>query len=271
MPCVTTSATAATTAALAVVVAVAAFGPPLLLALAVAVVGLLLAAGWAELLELPARRGSALVVALAALAAPAAALVGTHGTSLSLVRPDDAVGSGTLASLPGVAALALLVAFVHQLLRTDGRPRLVESVTGTVTGQACAVLAASWVVVPSTFAGPGLAVVVLAAVAAAALVCAGPWPLRVAGPLSLLAGAATGWLVSLLVDLAGAGVGTSQTDWTVTGVLTGLGAGLLTAGWRAHAARTPTGRTVQASLAVAAAPVALAGAGAYVVGRLVIG
>ena len=41
--------------------------------------------------------------------------------------------------MPAALALSMLVAFLHQLLRRDGRPRLVESVVSVVTGLAVVV------------------------------------------------------------------------------------------------------------------------------------
>jgi len=256
---VSSSATASTTAALAALVAVAAFAPAALLTVAVVVVGLLVATGWSPLLSLPSPRGTASAVALAAAAAAVAVVL------------TSATGGDALAVLPPVVALALLVSFVHQLLRRDGRPRLVESVTGAVTGQAVVVLAASWIALPATVAGPSFAAVVLAAVATTAAVCAGAWPLRVAGPLSVVVGGATGWVASALAALLGAGGLVTDVRWTVAGVVAGLGAGLLSAAWRAHSQRLPSVHGLSAALAVAAVPVAVAGAGAYVVGRLLLG
>src|SRR3712207_7517865 len=43
-------------------------------------------------------------------------------------------GEPFLRELPEVLALAVLLAFVHELLRRDGRERLVESVAGAAAG-----------------------------------------------------------------------------------------------------------------------------------------
>lgn len=265
MRSVSTSAVATTTAALAGLLAVAAFAPPLVLVLAVLLVVALVAVGWPELLDLPTRRGTTGVVVLAGLAAAVAA-----GLAVRSDAADGGLPEGLLAQLPTVAALALLLAFVHQLARRDGRPRLVESVTGAVTGQAVVVLAAAWVAVPSTYAGAPLVAVVLAALAAATAVCATGWPLRVAGPVSLLVGAATGWFAGAVTILLGAEGIISDTRWTVGGILAGAGAGVVASAWRAQTVRLPAVGSLPAALAVAAVPVALAGGGAYVVGRIVL-
>lgn len=260
------SATATTTFALAVLVGLASFGPVWVLVLAVVLVGALVAVGWPELLDLPTRRGSTAVVVLITVAA---ALVA--GISVEVARNEGTQISGVLGQLPAVAALSLLVAFGHQLLRRDGRPRLVESVTGVVAAQAVVVVGAAWIAVPTTYAGAPLTTVVLASVVAAAAVCATSWPLRVAGPISLLVGGAAGWVASAVtLLLGGGGVVVSGGRWAVAGIVAGVGAGLLVAAWRGLSSRLPAVRTVPAALAVAAVPVALAGGGAYLVGRLVL-
>ena len=226
------------------------------LAAAVAITSLLLAAGWAHLLALPTPRGSTAVLAATALAAAVVVAATAPG------REDD----GPLASVPTTMAVALLAAFAHQLLRQDGRPRLVESVSCVVAGQAVAVGAAAWIAAPLTSAGPLLVVAAAAAVAIAAAVCSGPWPLRAAGPLSVLLGAAAGWVVA---SLGGGQAGTGAE--VLAGSLAGAGAGAVVAVWRTFAAPLPPLRTRPAALAAAAAPVALCGPGTYVVGRLLLG
>ncbi|MGI4894802.1 MAG: hypothetical protein ACRYF3_06795 [Janthinobacterium lividum] len=259
------SATATTTFALAGLLALAAFGPSIVLALAVALVGVLLAVGWPDLLDLPARRGTTGLISAVAVAATAVAVLAVRAGRL-----DGVLGSGVLQGLPYVAALALLLAFGQQLMRRDGRPRLVESVSGAVTGQALVVLAAAWVAVPTTYAGAPLVAVVLAAVATTTAVCATAWPLRVAGPISLLVGAVTGWFASVVTVLLGGQGIVSDVRWMLVGLLAGIGAGFVSVGWRAQSMRLPSVATLPAAFAVAAAPVALAGGGAYLVGRLVL-
>ncbi|GAB3452809.1 hypothetical protein AB1207_23470 [Kineococcus endophyticus] len=268
------SATATATFALAALVGLASFGGVAVLAVAVVLLGVLVAAGWPDLLDLPARRSSTGVVAAVAVAAALVAVFAVRAA-----RAEGSQVAGVLGHLPAVAALALLVAFGHQLLRRDGRPRLVESVTGVVTAQAVVVLGAAWVAVPTTYAGATLAPVVLAALAATSAVAATTWPLRVAGPVNLLVGAAVGWLASSVTALLGGGGTTalvggsaavSEGRWAVAGIVAGLGAGVLVSAWRALSVRLPAARTLPAAFAVAAVPVALGGAGAYLVGRLLL-
>ena len=47
----------------------------------------------------------------------------------------------------------MLAAFVHELVRRDGRERLVESVAGTVAGVVLAATAAGWVATGRTDGG----------------------------------------------------------------------------------------------------------------------
>ncbi|YAL82888.1 hypothetical protein ACMYYO_13340 [Dermacoccaceae bacterium W4C1] len=88
-------------------------------ALAVALGGLVLAAGWPTLLGLPSPRGVTAVLAASAVAAPVAAAV---------------PGPVDLRWVAVVAAVSLIGSFLHQLLRSDGRARLVATVSGTALG-----------------------------------------------------------------------------------------------------------------------------------------
>ena len=83
------------------------------------------AVGWPALLGLPARTGASVVVAL--------------GGAGGVARGGLTRGEPVLRGLPVVVALAVLLAFVNELARTDGRPRLVESVAGSVSGVLVAV------------------------------------------------------------------------------------------------------------------------------------
>ena len=259
------SATATTTLALAGLVGLASFGPTWVLALAVLLVAGFVAVGWPDLLDLPARRGTTVVVVAVAVVTAAVAT-----GSVIAARNDGTQVSGVLGRLPVVAALGLLLAFVHQLLRRDGRPRLVESVTAAVTGQAVVVLGAAWIAVPSTYGGAQLAPVVLAAVVTTSAVSATTWPLRVAGPVNLLVGATTGYLAGAVTVLLGGRGVVSETRWAVAGIVAGLGVGLLVSAWRALTGRLPGVHSLPAALAVAAVPVGATGAAAYLVGRLVL-
>lgn len=81
----------------------------------------LLAIGWVPLLRLPSPRGTTIVqlIAVVLLLVPAA------------ISPTT-----TLERLPGFVALSMIASFVHQLVRRDARPRLVESVSAVAAGVA---------------------------------------------------------------------------------------------------------------------------------------
>lgn len=220
---------------------------PLLLAGAVALAVLVLALGWGALLDLPTRRGTGLVIAL----------VGVGGAELAvrattMTRP--------LAPFAALLAGSVLLAFGHQLLRRHGRPHLVESVTGTVSGQTVALLGGGWVLLPGTrLALPALAVAVAATVVAR-IVAVLPVAERFAGWSSLVAGAAAGGFTGVMLDpprampLLAVGV-------VVAAVVAGLDRLLLTL--------ASSRRSVPGTLAAAAAPVLVVGTVAYAVARLV--
>jgi len=153
---VTALPAALATVALAALIAVAGYTlVPLLLAAAVAMAVLLLARGWARVLDLPAPRGTAAVVVVTGWAAAALAV-----RAAGMTRP--------LAPFAALLALGVLLAFGHELVRRE-RHDLVESVTGTLSGQALALLGGGWVLLPTTpLSLTALTAAVVAAVAAVA-------------------------------------------------------------------------------------------------------
>ncbi|PPK92060.1 hypothetical protein CLV92_11723 [Kineococcus xinjiangensis] len=261
----TAGTTAGTTVALAALLVLSAHAGVVALAAAVALLGVLLASGWAALLALPTPRGSAGVIAAAALAA--AAVVAVEAATAGTAGPG-----GLLARLPVTMAIALLAAFGHQLLRRDGRPRLVESVTAVVTGQAFVIGAAAWVALPAAANGRPFLAGAAAAVAAATLACAVRLPLRIAGPLAVAVAVLVGGGVLALVWALAAGPDDAVLPRAhlLAGALVGLLAGVVTATWRALVAPLPAVGSRRAVLAVAAAPVALCGPGAYVLARVLL-
>lgn len=114
----------------------------------------MLAFGWVPLLRLPSPRGTTLVQLLAVvmLLVPAA------------LDPVHAVRW-----LPAATAVAMIATFVHQLVRRDARPRLVESVSASAAG--VTLMSSAVCLIPLVGAAQGrIAVVaVMAAVAAATL------------------------------------------------------------------------------------------------------
>lgn len=234
------------TAALAAVVAAVAYAGPVPLAAVSALLAVAVAVGWPELANLPDRKGSATVVAITGIGGVAA--VHTVG-----VRAD-------LRSLAVVFAASMLLTFVNELLRRDGRPRLVESVAGTVTGSMLAVTAAGWVACGRLLDGKELAAAAAVALALAAAVSAVQLPV---------------WLTALLVTGAG-GVGGTVLGMVLDGVglkvagLAGLSVGLLVAAM--HALFHPMAALDRRLPAVSAAviPVATGGMLVYAASRVLL-
>lgn len=121
-------------AALGVLLAVAALAGGPGGALPVAVVSLLLvglvAVGWPSLLELPSARGTRIVLVL----------VGFGAVAVAALSPAPQLMHWTAMVLAG----GVFAAFMHEMLRRE-RPRLAESITGTVTGAALVGTAGGWV------------------------------------------------------------------------------------------------------------------------------
>lgn len=168
---------------------IAAAASPWLLAVGLLACAGVVAWGWAGALALPTPRGTFGVLSLGGLA-----LV------LAVVARDTAPW---LVWLPAAAALSMIAAFVHQLLRRDGRPRVVESVSAVVL--ALAVVGTGALLVPASRTDLGIALVVAALAAAAAssvtdllttVPAVRPW----CTPLALLAGAGAAALTAVLLD-----------------------------------------------------------------------
>ena len=250
------STRAVLTAVLAALMAVASFTqeiPPLAhlaelpVIVAAGLMSLAMAAGWPLLLGLPNVLGSAVVIALGGAGA-VLAVTATRGQPL-------------LRNLPIVVALAVLLAFVNELARQDGRRRLVDSVSGTVTGVLVATASAGWVAAERTPGGTSLVVsgaVALAVAAAVSAVPLGSW---------LGAAVTTGSAV-----LAGAAVGAVMPDIDpLVGGLLGLATGILIAALHALFDLLPALRRKSAALTVVVLPVAVSGILVYVVGRVLVG
>lgn len=114
----TSGAAAGVAAGLAV--AVCSVLPLLGIAVVFVGIGCVLAYGWPRLLNLPSPRGTASVLAATTLALALVMLAGSAG--------DRTKWAGA------VVCLGLIGSFLHQLLRQDGRPRLVMSLAGTALG-----------------------------------------------------------------------------------------------------------------------------------------
>lgn len=201
---------------MALMLAIAAAASPWLLAVGLLACAGVIAWGWAGALALPTPRGTFGVLSLGGLV-----LV------LAVVARD---APPWLVWLPAAAALSVIAALVHQLLRRDGRPRVVESVSAVVL--ALAVVGTGALLVPASRTDLGIALVVAALAAAAAssvtdLLAAVPAARPWCTPVALLAGAAAAALTAVLLDapvlvwvLVGvAGAALSHAARTVLGVL----------------------------------------------------
>jgi hypothetical protein len=235
--------------ALAGLLTITAFAGPAMVALALGFAAGVMAWGWSGLLGLPSPRGTAFVLALGS--------VGAIGTAL--VTSEDPFLAWMTAALAG----SMIVAFVHQLARRDGRPRLVESIASTITAIAIVVSGASLVALPRTVDGMWVVAIAMAAMAVSAVTdLAGgsrrllPWLL----PLSMLAGGIAGIFVG---DRLGA------VGWGVAALLGVLSAGVSHA-VRRVLATLPAISGARSQLVSASASVLTGGVVVYVVGRLLV-
>jgi hypothetical protein len=231
-------------AGIGVVLAAASFigAPAILAVLFVAAVGLAL--GWPRLVGLPSMLGSILVIATS-----------------SVIGLATVLAAGSLVPLLAVLGFAVVAAFVHEMARRDGRPRLVESVTGTVTGAVAAVSVAGWLVVSGVGPPAVLVTATGAALAVAALAALLPLGKRYTSPiavsLGVLAGLAVAWQLPALDYLTGGAIGG--------------GAGLMTASVRVLFDHYPASGRPSASGAIAALPVCALGVPSYAVALLLAG
>jgi hypothetical protein len=233
--------------ALAALIAVAAWtATPLLLAAAVGLAVLVLALGWGSLLDLPAPRGSAVVISVIGLAGAGVALQAD-----AMTRP--------LAPFAALMALAVLLAFAHELLRRHGRPHLVESVTGTLSGQAIVLIGGGWVMLPSTKLGLTAVTTAVGCVLGARVGALLPVPARWVGWVALAGGLVAGVFAGVMVTPAR----------VLPVALLALGVSCVVAGLDRLLLRLPTARGAAGMLAAAAAPVLAVGTVAYVLTRLV--
>jgi hypothetical protein len=249
------STRAVTTAVLATLVAVAgvlgdislAGHDGVVLATLLAALAVLFALGWPLVAGLPAPVHSTVVVALGGVAATAVVLV----TSAEPLLGD----------LPVVFACAVLLSFVAELARRDGRERLVESVTGTVAGTLVPVCAAGWLAAQRTPAGDQVVVVGAVALAVASAVTA--LQMRGWAGAGVTVGAAT--VTGLAVGAVLGEIG------PVSGLLLGVAVGVLVAAGDVLFDRLRALEHRLAGWSVAVLPVAVTGILVYVVGRVLVG
>jgi hypothetical protein len=235
------------TVACGALLAVAAYAGSWLLAAAVLVVLGILAWGWPALLELPAPRGTTAALGLSAVLA-----VG----SVAATEDDPLLDWLALAAAGGVVAC-----FLHQLVRRDGRPRLVESLSGELMAVALVACAAAVIGLPRTKGGADAVLPLAVAVAAVGLVQLVPLPERLRTLPALAGAAAAGALAAGLVPHVGVAYG------AVVGLAYAVGVAFL----RRLFSTRPVLTFLPAALALAMAPVAAGGIVTYVLARLLVG
>lgn len=150
-------------------------------------------------------------------------LVGPEGVRAGR---EAMVSNGVVAGLLLAAATAVLLALLAQMLRRDGRPRLVATTGHAVTLGVFAALAASWVAASRAGSGAEVVVVGSVGVAAALLVWALPVDRVVAASLALIAGGGASVLATMLVDgvttaLFGVVIGMTSAIFAVLGQVLG--------------------------------------------------
>lgn len=186
-------ASAVLSIALAGLIAVAGYADPWIVVAAGGVCVLALAIGWPHMLMLPHRSGTTFLIVVLGGGALVVGLR-TAPTATDPARP--------LSAFAAVVAVALLLAFLHELLRRDGRANVVESVTGTLTGQVIAILAAGWVLLVQIPEGPQGIVLGAAALMASRVVLALPVPGVISILVAIAAGGATGFAVAMALVTA---------------------------------------------------------------------
>ena len=235
--------------ALAGLLTISAYAGPVLVAVAVALAAGVMAWGWSGLLGLPSPRGTAFVLTVGSAAA--------IGTALA-TRTDPLLGW-----MPAALAGSVIVAFLHQLARRDGRPRLVESIASTTTAIAIVVSGACFVVLPRTAHGAWVVALAASAMAVSALTdLVGDMPrLRTwLLPLAMLAGGVTA---------VGVGLASGVLAWGPAALLGVLAAGVSHA-LRRVLAMLPAISGSRSQLVSAGASVLTTGVVVYVVARLFI-
>lgn len=234
-------------AAVATILALASYLSLAALVGVVFVLVMAVAVGWPRLLALPAPRSSSAVLALCGF-----------GAVISVVIMDV---EPLLRWLPAALGGAVIIAFIHQLARRDGRPRMVEAISGMVAGMLVLVSAAGWVAAVRTAGGDSLVVTSAVGLAAASAAAAAPVRGWLGAVITLVAGSLAGGGVGMVMPLVSGRAG----------LLIGLMAGILVATLRSLFAHLPAAGQRPAVLASVTLPVAASGIAVYVVGRVLIG
>lgn len=234
------------TIAFAALVGLTGYASPDFVALAVALAGLVVAWGWPQLLSLPSPRGTTTVLVSGAVLMTGTALLTRQAPYLKW--------------MPAAMAVAVIVAFLHQLMRRDGRPRLTESVSASITGLAVIAAGVAFGPLPELLHGEHALAATMAGLGVGVL--ADPlikvdrlrqWALFI----SMFLGGAAGMLVSVVAG--------HPRPWPAA--LLGLLAAAVSHAARRVMAVLPATAMPRAQLAVGASSSLLVGVVAYVVVR----
>lgn len=185
---------------LAGLLTLAAFTDPWLVAAVVVVVQLLiaLAPGPVSDVEVPrfASVAGAGLVATALTMWPEV-LEGADGTSAKVFGHAD---NGMLASIMPAIVVGVFITLATQMLRTDGRAKLVSTASYAVALGVCAALAIGWIGAIKSFGDAEIVAVGAAGAGAGLLVWLLPIDRWVCGSFAMMAGAGAGAAVVLNVD-----------------------------------------------------------------------
>jgi hypothetical protein len=235
---------AAVAAALAAAVALAAPAPAAVLLVAVALAQGLLVSRWCTALGVPGHVGAAVLAGVAALSA-----------DVLVVARDE---TRPLAPAAAVLGVALPAALLHQLVRRDGRPRVVGSLVATTSLAAVAVLGTGHLGAQLSRGGAALVVVAVVAAGAVTVLHAVALPMPAAARLAVgpAVAVALGVVVGLLTDLGAATAALVAVGCAVTAMV-----GVTLAGRVPH----------PEPFVSAALPLVLVGPVGFVLGRLLVG
>ncbi|GAA2517723.1 hypothetical protein [Rarobacter incanus] len=215
-------------------------------ALVLSVVVIAMAIGWPVLLGLPARVGSALVIALAGLGALA----------VVFAAPREP----WIRSVPLVLAFAVVLAFINELTRPDDRSRLTQSLLGTVAGAVLVAGAAGWLAADRTVVGHKVITLGAIALAVAAVIAALPmygWASFTTSSLAAVVGAVV--VAQSIIPMR-----------MLTAIAVGVLSGLAVAMSHMLFVRIPALRSARAAWAAIAAPIVAAGPFLYAIARLTL-
>lgn len=237
------SRTIVSTVGCSALVALGAWAGSAVLAAALIGCGLLVAWGWPVLLDLPRPPGSSAVLVVGVAAVGSVELLARQAAGLRWLTTALAVG--------------LMAAFLHELLRSDGRRSLTLSIAGAVFGLAVIGSGAFHLDVlveldarPVTYAACAGVVAGTLVDAGLARTAVGEWSL----PIGLLVAAAAGVVIGLASGVA----------WNAP-MLTGLVCSGLTHALRRVVGTLPRANQVPAAIALGAACPLLVGIAPYAV------